>query len=474
MKTTITSITVIILTIPVITVAETLVVPSEYVTIQTAIDASLDDDTIQVYPGLYTGKIDFKGKAITVMGVPDYTGAPMIENPGDFAVSFSNAETTECKLKNFVIRNSSMAVFIAASSPSLHNLNIVTNENGIGAYAGSEPDIKNCIFWNNTNGDINGCKARYSFIPGTWQSNMDDLFGYWQFDEEGGNVASDRTGKNHGIVYGGARRVEGVAGNAIFLDGIDDYVDCIIDEMLQMIGDVSLSVWVKPEDYGIVIAIEGWAVDFGEPVSNTAFYLKVTHRPGRDIVLYAHEYSNGINEQYDFDPVSWMNWTHVAVVRDISERTVCIYYNGELIDVFNYVNQPYNPGNKLHITIGSHSSGTEAYKGAIDEVALFDKTLSFEEIQTLYSAGLAGESLEGTVVNDPLFADPNHSDYHLKSEQGRHWPAMDIWVSDSVTSPCIDSGDPNMNFSKEPEPNGGRINMGVFGGTPYASLSEGK
>jgi hypothetical protein len=35
-------------------------------------------------------------------------------------------------------------------------------------------------------------------------------------------------------------------------------------------------------------------------------------------------------------------------------------------------------------------------------------------------------------------------------------------------SPTIDAGDPADNFSLEPLPNGGRINQGVYGGTPYA------
>ncbi|NOX88070.1 MAG: T9SS type A sorting domain-containing protein [Calditrichaeota bacterium] len=40
-----------------------------------------------------------------------------------------------------------------------------------------------------------------------------------------------------------------------------------------------------------------------------------------------------------------------------------------------------------------------------------------------------------------------------------------------VSSPTIDAGDPNDDFSQEPEPNGGRINQGVLGGTPMATPS---
>ena len=42
---------------------------------------------------------------------------------------------------------------------------------------------------------------------------------------------------------------------------------------------------------------------------------------------------------------------------------------------------------------------------------------------------------------------------------------------DTEISPCIDAGDPNSPYLLEPEPNGGRINMGAYGNTTQASKS---
>jgi len=72
--------------------------------------------------------------------------------------------------------------------------------------------------------------------------------------------------------------------------------------------------------------------------------------------------------------------------------------------------------------------------------------------------------------------DPNDDfwvggDYHLKSQAGRWDLASEAWVKDNVTSPCIDTGDPNSPIGQEPFPNGGRINMGAYGGTAEASKS---
>jgi serine protease AprX len=85
-----------------------------------------------------------------------------------------------------------------------------------------------------------------------------------------------------------------------------------------------------------------------------------------------------------------------------------------------------------------------------------------------WTGGFGGIGNTGT---NPLFADPEIGDYHLKSEVGRWNPESESWVVDDVTSPCIDAGAPNYPVSGEPEPNGGRINMGAYGGTNEASKS---
>jgi parallel beta-helix repeat protein len=90
----------------------------------------------------------------------------------------------------------------------------------------------------------------------------------------------------------------------------------------------------------------------------------------------------------------------------------------------------------------------------------------------------------GSISVDPYFARPGYwtdandpnviwsvGDYHLKSQSGRWEPAIASWVIDDLTSPCIDAGDPNNPAGFEPLPNGGRINIGAYGGTSQASLS---
>jgi len=99
-----------------------------------------------------------------------------------------------------------------------------------------------------------------------------------------------------------------------------------------------------------------------------------------------------------------------------------------------------------------------------------------------------GWSGQGNLNTDPYFIDPGYwddggtpgdvsddqwieGDYHLMSDAGRRDLSSQVWVTDQITSPCIDTGDPSSPVGQEPVPNGGIINMGAYGGTSQASKS---
>jgi hypothetical protein len=77
------------------------------------------------------------------------------------------------------------------------------------------------------------------------------------------------------------------------------------------------------------------------------------------------------------------------------------------------------------------------------------------------------------IVVEPDFLDAVWvaGDYHLRSQAGRWDPKTGSWIVDDATSRCIDGGDPTAAVGPEPSPNGGIVNMGVYGGTTEASKS---
>ena len=125
-----------------------------------------------------------------------------------------------------------------------------------------------------------------------------------------------------------------------------------------------------------------------------------------------------------------------------------------------------------------NNSGADAVQ--IDSDA---DTITYSDVQ----GGWPGQ---GNIDAAPCFAEPGFwnlggtpddvsndfwvtGDYHLRSQAGRWHAGSQTWLLDVLTSPCIDTGNPDSDFSAELPPNGDRTNMGAYGGTPQASMSFG-
>lgn len=146
--------------------------------IQEGIDEANDafEISVLVNPGVYSEAIDFDGKAITVKS----TNEPaVLRAPGSYAVSFNNGEDANSVFANFIVKDSDVAFFALFASPTIRNVTVVDNQNGVLA-DNAEPDISNSIFWNNTNGDLFQCQTKYSCIEtgsdGVGNISEDPLF----------------------------------------------------------------------------------------------------------------------------------------------------------------------------------------------------------------------------------------------------------------------------------------------------------
>jgi len=130
-----------------------------------------------------------------------------------------------------------------------------------------------------------------------------------------------------------------------------------------------------------------------------------------------------------------------------------------------------------NLTITDNRLGISAYGGSPDIVncILWNNTDGdLYRCRSRYSCVEQQEAdnrNRANISTDPLFADSGSGDYHLMSRYGRYSPSDDSWVTDALTSPCIDAGDHGMDPGRELKPNGSQINMGAYGGTPFASLS---
>lgn len=87
-----------------------------------------------------------------------------------------------------------------------------------------------------------------------------------------------------------------------------------------------------------------------------------------------------------------------------------------------------------------------------------------------YQYNISPSNITNCISSDPLFANAAGGDFHLMSTTGR-WDGTTPWTTDTETSPCINCGDPSI-ICDEPTPNGDRVNMGAYGNTDQASMSD--
>ncbi len=166
-------------------------VPSQYLTIQSAIDAAINSDTVIVSPGIYKENINFNGKAITIASFykntrdTSYISRTVIDgNNSGITVKFYNYEKLNSVLQGFTIINGWCGIKTDNAAPTLKNLIIKNNNFGyfnataidVFSYANGPITIDGCIIEHNEaagkyavyillNSDIDqGCKISNTII----------------------------------------------------------------------------------------------------------------------------------------------------------------------------------------------------------------------------------------------------------------------------------------------------------------------
>ena len=192
----------------------------------------------------------------------------------------------------------------------------------------------------------------------------------------GDNNSLDIIGDQNGTPMSGASYATGLTNQAFSLDGTDDYID-IPTTTAQLINDTAGSIvtWVKPASVSgndIIISLGG-------------------NKPGEGIGLgiWGNVRIWHYLSTYDWQsnvPVAANEWTHLVYTWDAT--TERIYKNGVLSDS-RPRNFSYNPEN-ARIGHGWWGDSANAFPGMIDELQLYDRTLTDAEISRLFAANSSG------------------------------------------------------------------------------------
>lgn len=212
---------------------------------------------------------------------------------------------------------------------------------------------------------------------------------YWNFNESVGATSfADSSGNsttatcNNGCPSSGNT---GNANNAVGFDGSSSSLQLsynVAKPIFQINGSdpFTIAVWIKPN-----VSVDGWrGIVGGDYTSNWLVC-------GGDNTNSVGFYVQGTRLSTPANSIPLNTWTHVAVTFDGTTKS--IYLNGVLSvqDGVSGINMS-NSGSPLYI--GSNSSGSN-FSGLIDDLRVYDKSLSASEVQAIATA-VAGTPDAGT------------------------------------------------------------------------------
>ena len=198
--------------------------------------------------------------------------------------------------------------------------------------------------------------------------------------------ASDMSGNSrHGTIYGSNPTEDrhGKMNGAYNFDGIDDYIKINHDKAFNHLP-LSISAWFNSKgnsgQAGIVSKYwaahwNGWQImDFDGDL--VPWYLS-SYSP-RNVVIGKY------GESKAFETKTPLNsWSHATVV--FSEGGGTLYLNGKEDDSMKWTGKASAPTTSQPVTIGLYQGASNGYfKGSIDDVRIYDRALSEEEVLALY------------------------------------------------------------------------------------------
>lgn len=215
---------------------------------------------------------------------------------------------------------------------------------------------------------------------------MESLKGYWSFEDYEGKTIKDSSnhGKDATIVGNDGSIVDGgINGKGLRLMGKKGQFLSIPSIINTATEDVTISFWVNVVEKSVT------------QTENTI--LVQQEGKGRSLVYYTNgnkvgSFVGGANVD-GAESIETGQWCNVVIQTNVEKKSVELYINGKL-DAKSSVSEFSNSNDPLRI--GDHkNSGGLALNGIIDEVSIFDRNLSLDEIKSIYYKDVTVSVLKG-------------------------------------------------------------------------------
>jgi hypothetical protein len=218
----------------------------------------------------------------------------------------------------------------------------------------------------------------FAWYPTTAEAQAieDGLAGHWTFDEKDidAEEAKDALGEYNATIEGKPEIVEGKVGEALSFNGKEDYV--VMGPVTEG-QDLTYALWIKVEQLPAGAQVVIWDDDSNGGGDSWIQLMA-------DGTLQTQRGGDGFGVFNSQTPIEPGEWTHITFVCDEENSKKIIYLNGKLdaegdgliatrTNVSNVVVALGHDGNRPIIP--------QYFEGAVDEVAIYLRALSEDEVR---------------------------------------------------------------------------------------------
>jgi len=210
------------------------------------------------------------------------------------------------------------------------------------------------------------------------------LVAYYPFN---GNADDESGNGNHGTVNGATLTTDklGNPDSAYRFNG-DDYIDIGNDDSINIAGDLTISVWANIDNPKATLEQALVGKMGSSPSGPDNQYIVQIMRINEEGRPFALIFDYIYPSYMALDDTIWPGgeWAHLVLTYEAATKTGRLYFQGELKLEKTFLSTPFPCG--VNATLGAtpYDDGKRYLTGCLDEVRIYNRPLSENEIMALY------------------------------------------------------------------------------------------